>query len=299
MKKLFILAYALFTINQSFACDICGCNSGNYFMGPFPQFTKHFIGMRYSFQNFSTVLKSDKSQFSKDYFKTTELLLGTKLGKKWQLLAFVPYSMNHTISDDGIANNNGLGDITLMGSYNLINSIRTTQDTEAVRQQVWIGGGAKLPTGRFKPNMADFLASVNSQPGTGSIDFLAVATYLLQFKKWAVNSTATYKYNQSAYNFTFGNRFAATVFVSRSFQCKAITFSPNAGLLYTNLNANKITNTKVNDTGGYTLLSAAGFQARYRQFTIGCNAQIPLLANLSSGQTHIKMGGMVQLSYTF
>jgi hypothetical protein len=255
--------------------------------------------MRYSFRNFNTVLKSDNTQFSRDYYQTAELLLGTRIGRKWQLLMFVPYNLNRSVSDDGIKQNSGLSDITLMGSYNLLNKIKLTNDTEAVIHQLWIGGGVKLPTGKFSLDTGNLVSSANSQPGTGSFDFLLITSYTLKIKNWAATSNATYKINQSAYNFKFGNRFAATAFISRSFRYKTISFNPNIGLLYEKSDANKINDKNIQDTGGSALLWAAGIETRLKSMAIGCNVQLPLISDLSNGQTNVKIRGMVQLSYVF
>lgn len=298
--KIFLLTVLCIFIAESLsACDVCGCSTGNYFIGPFPQFNKHFVGMRYSFRSFNTVLNSDNTQFSKDYYQTTELLLGTQIGRKWQLLMFVPFNVNRSVSDDGIKQNNGLSDITLMGNYNLFNKIKLAGDTEAVQHQLWIGGGIKLPTGYFLPDTSDLIPSANSQPGTGSFDFLLISSYALKIKNWGFTSNATYKINQAASHFKFGNRFAATAFISRSFHYKAITFNPNVGLLYENLGVNTLNNEEIDGSGGSALLSAVGIEMRIKSIAIGGNIQLPLITNLSEGQTNIKSRGMIQLSYVF
>src|SRR5438309_8564790 len=120
MKKAILLFLPCFSLFQTFACDICGCSSGNYFVGPFPQFRKHFFGTRYTFRSFESHIAGDPTQFSKDFYQTVELWGGYNIGKKWQLLAFVPYNINQQTSDDGKNNSHGLGDITLLGNYKVL-----------------------------------------------------------------------------------------------------------------------------------------------------------------------------------
>ena len=188
MKKIFFIFFLALSVQNIFACDICGCSSGNYFIGPFPQFNKHFLGMRYSFRNFNTVLKSDNNQFSNDFYQTVELWGGIRLSKKWQLFIFAPFNINHSITDDGRKQNNGFGDITIIGNYNLLNELKLNRDTETASQQVWLGGGLKIPTGKFTPDTSEIVLSANTQPGTGSFDFLLSASYSLQVKNWGMNS---------------------------------------------------------------------------------------------------------------
>ncbi len=299
MKKVFLSILISFTVYPSFSCDLCGSSSGNYFIGPFPQFNKHFIGMRYSFRSFNTVLNSDNTQFSNDFYQTTEVLAGMKLGKRWQLLSFVPFNTNHSLTDDGIRQSSGLGDITLLGNYNLFNKMALTKDTATVSQQLLIGGGIKLPTGNYIVDTSEVVSSASRQPGTGSFDFLINATYIIKIKNWGINSNANYKINQSASNFKFGNRFSATTFIFHSFRYKNASISPNIGLLFENLGANKNHNEKINETGGNVLLSGAGIETRIKNVAFGFNMQLPLVQNLSNGQTNTKMRGMFQLSYMF
>jgi len=299
MKRIVFAFLMTLSAFQLFACDICGCSSGNFFLGPMPQFNKHFIGLRYSFRSFNTMLQTDNSQFSKDFYQTTELWGGFKIKNNFQVLGFIPYNFNHSTTDDGAKTNNGIGEITLIGNYNLFNKIDLNKDTLSTGQQLWIGAGIKLPTGPFSVDTTELVSSANSQTGTGSIDFLLTATYSLFVDDWGLNSNINYKINQTASNFKFGNRFTATVFAFRSFHLKNETFSPNIGLIYENLNPNKLSKTEIESTGGNDLLGAIGLEMRFDSITIGLNVQHPLAENISDGQTKNKLRGMLHLTYTF
>jgi hypothetical protein len=288
MKKIFVSIIFLISFQAAFACEICGCSSGNYFIGPFPQFHKHFVGIRYSFRKFNTVMESDKTQFSKDFYQTTELWAGWNMGKKWQLLAFLPYNINKQNSDDGIKTNSGLGDATLLLNYNLLNKNN---------QQLWIGVGAKLPTGTSNADADEIVTTANNQAGTGSYDFLLNAMYSIKLNNWGINTNATYKINGSKDDYRFGNRLSSSAFVFHSIQRGAkTTFSPNAGLLYEHLNANEFNKVKVEDTGGNSLSFAAGLEINFNKVVLGFNAQLPLSENLSNKQTDTKLKGMVHVT---
>ena len=299
MKKLILLALLALLLHQSFACDLCGCNSGNYFIGPLPQFTSHFVSLRYSFQQYHTVLQEDASQFSNDHYETAELMLGTRIKNKWQLLAFIPYSKSKLVSDDGTNRHSGLGDITLNGNFNLLDKMALNKDTNTVGQQLWIGAGIKLPTGKFNVDEEEIVSSANSQPGSGSVDFLLNALYTLQIKSWGLNVNANYKINQSADHFKFGNRFTPTAFLFRNFNFGQLTISPNVGMLYEHFSANVFNDEKVADTGGHNLFSSAGIELKYKRLAIGGSAQLPISSDLSSGQTKAESRGMCHISLLF
>ena len=297
MKNLIFSFVFIFTIGTAMACEICGCSSGNYFIGPYPQFNRHFIGMRYSFRNFKTVLSSDNTQYSNDFYQTIELTAGTNIGYRWQLLLFAPYNINHSESDDGTSHVKGLGDITVFGNYKLFSNKSLNADTNTVSQQLWIGGGLKVPTGSFEVDTAELVTSANSQPGTGSLDYIINGTYLIQVGNWGVNGNLSYKFNGSADDYHFGNRFTANAFVFRSFTLGSTHISPNAGLLFEDLKANSLAGEEVVDTGGNALMGAVGIESRMNRILLGFNVQLPVISNFSAGQTDAKIRGMVHLSY--
>ncbi len=299
MKKIFLIGILFLSLHETFACDICGCSSGNYFIGLFPQFRKHFLGIRYTFRSFHSQVAGDQSQFSRDFYQTVELWGGLNIGKKWQLIAFVPYNINRQSSDDGVKNSNGLGDITFIANYKLLDKRTGDKHGNRISQQFWIGGGVKLPTGRFAADPNDIIADANNQSGTGSVDFLLNAMYTFHINDWGINSNVNYKINRSAKSFQFGNRFSSSAFIFHSISAAKTTFIPNVGVLYENLHANKLNNLKVQETGGNAVLAAAGLETNFSKMAVGLNAQLPLSQNLSNGQTTTKVRGMVHLTFTF
>ncbi len=302
--KPYILKIALFllislTLKNLVACDICGCSSGNYFLGPTPQFNTYFIGTRYSFRSFSTVIKTDNEQYSKDFYQTAELWGGLKINQRFQALAFLPYNINHSKTDDGNKLNEGLGDLTLIGNYSILDKVTLTKENAAVSQQLYIGLGVKVPTGQYSINTDEIVSSANSQPGTGSLDYLLSTSYNLTINNWGIASNLNYKVNQSASDFRFGNRFSATAFGFRTFELKKNSISPTVGLFYENLHPSEFAKIKVESTGGNAFLGSIGIETRIKKLSLGINAQLPIAQNISDLQTKINLRGMVHLTYTF
>jgi hypothetical protein len=89
-------------------------------------------------------------------------------------------------------------------------------DHAAFSHQLWIGGGLKLPTGKFEieKDDPDVASMANMQLGSGSTDFLLSATYNVQVNKLGVNTAATYKISTANNDeYRFGDKFSASSFV--------------------------------------------------------------------------------------
>ena len=298
MRKIFLTGILFLSLQDIFACDICGCSSGTYFIGPFPMFHKHFIGTRYTFRNFNSVVADDPGQFSKDFYQTIELWGGWNFAKKWQVLAFVPYNINRQNSDDGLTKSNGIGDITVIVNYNLLNKQSTNKKGSNINQQLWVGAGLKIPTGKFSPDPNDIIPTASNQTGTGSVDYLVNAMYAVNINKWGINSSVNYKINRKADGYRFGDRFSSSAFVFRSIISGNTVLNPNAGLLYENLQANKLDGAKVPDSGGNALLAAAGVEIGFNKMSVGLNVQLPVTQNFSNDQTTAKIRGMVHVTFS-
>ena len=294
MKRILILIAILFTLQITYACDICGCSSGNYFIGPYPHFQNKLMGFRYTYRKFYSKV-ADEPEFSHDLYQTMEVWGGTTLGSRWQIMAFIPYNINHQLSDDEAHNKQGFGDITLLASYQLFPFSGNVN-----KHQIWLAGGLKLPTGHFNPELGhDAIPSANMQPGTGSLDFIFNANDVFFFDKWSLYSNAAYKLNGTAKDFRFGNRFSISSNLARSLPANKVTFSPYLGLQYEHLDHNSYANEQLAETGGHALLATAGMDVQLGKFNLGVNFQLPTTQNFSGKQTEIKSRGMVQLNFLF
>jgi hypothetical protein len=296
MKNIILSIIGSLIIISANCCDICGCSTGSYFIGPYSYFHKHFLGLRYTYRSFHTRMKDDHSQFSKDFYQTIELTGGWKIGKKWQLIAFLPFNINKQTSDDGIHNTSGVGDITILGNYNVINK-KTTAHGRKIKQELWLGGGFKLPTGKFNADDEERISSTNNQPGTGSLDMLLTSTYSLRINKWGFSSNATYKINEPAQGIKFGNRLEANLFSSYNVATRKVTYSPYAGFLFQNMKANQIDKALAEGTGGNSFQGAVGIEVQIRKIAFGANVQAPIAENISGGQTHSDIKGMAHVMF--
>lgn len=303
MKKIVaVMLVALLSVNTTNACEICGCGQGNYYIGLLPQFKHHFVGLRYQYMRFHTVMADDASQYSNDYYKTAELWGGWNIGKRWQVLAILPFNFVHQVSDDGVTNRQGIGDIALMVNYNVFNRMPGAGNNSGIAQQLWVGAGIKLPTGKFSIDATDpaVVAQANTQTGTASTDFMLNAMYNLQKGNLGLNTSVSYKINSANRDkYTFGNKLSASTFLSYAMQKGKFNIVPNAGLQYENSSASKLNKASVTQTGGNLFTGSAGMELSYGQFTVGANMQLPISQRFAEGQTAMRSKGMVHLSFAF
>lgn len=309
MKKIIILVVVIFFAVQSNACPICGCGVGGFYIGLLPTYKTHYIGIRYQYSHYETHLTNQPDQFSHDHYHQVELYGGVTLGKHWQLLGFIPYHLNHQVTDDGIINRNGLGDISLLANYKLWETSKLNKSNNAFTQEFWLGAGIKLPTGKYNVNFADstdeelddLLGDVNSQMGTGSTDFIFNVMYNVHAGMFGLNTTANYKVNTSNNsNFKYGDRVSINSFAYYEAKAgKKIYMAPNLGVLYEHVTANHLAENKVEETGGYIALASAGLDINLKKITVGTNVQLPFAQNYAHGQTESKLRGLVHVTYTF
>ena len=98
----------------------------------------------------------------------------------------------------------GIGDITVLGFYSLV---RTKNDSLKYQHHLQLGGGVKMPTGKFNETNN---GSVNPsyQLGTGSWDYILATEYVIKRNRSGLNVMLNYNIkteNQKEYQ--FGNQF--------------------------------------------------------------------------------------------
>jgi hypothetical protein len=267
-----------------------------------PQFSHKFFGLRYQYRSFHTVMANDPTQFSRDYYKTMEFWAGWNIGKKWQLIALLPYNFIHQVSDDGITNNQGIGDIALMVNYKIFDRSSVLSGNKSLYQQLWFGGGIKLPTGKFNVDATDpaLAAVANTQTGSASTDFMLNALYNIRISKLGINTSASYKINTAnREKYAFGNKFSTSVFCFYAMKTGKVGIMPNAGMMFENTTSNTFQKATVAQTGGHLLSATAGLEMSLNRFTVGANVQFPINQNFAGGQTELKGKGMVHLTFSF
>ena len=291
MKKyILILVLAIALPMLTIACDICGCGVGNSYIGILPDFRKHIFGLRYRYNSMWTHIGVGGSftyLTTKETYNTIEAWGGWNIGKKFRIMASVPFSFNER-TNQGVTNSkNGIGDITVSGYYQLLNNKRTVFKNKLLVQSLWIGGGVKLATGKYNP--LDKASTNNNanlfQLGTGSYDFNIGAMYDIRLQDMGINLSTNYKITTAnKYDYQYGNKFNINAQAYYKFRIKnKLTLAPNAGVQFEKTKNDLDKGFNVTVSGGNLLMGTAGVELAFGKMAIGANFQTPFSQNLANG----------------
>lgn len=268
-------------------CDACGCSASGGSMGFNSILSPNFVGLRYFYQSYETNdgLYSNSPWLDQD-FTTIQLWGRIPITEKMQVAVQIPYHYNTRELEEGKQSISGIGDITLLGMYRLI---QTKKDSLPLNHTLYLGGGLKMPVGAYD---AANNGSVNPsfQLGTGSWDFLFLTEYTFRKKKWGLNNMINYIYkteNQKSYR--FGNQFnyGSTLFYSH--HKNNLSIVPQGGIAGEVYAANELRGLEVKNTAGDIFFGKIGIEIGKDKFSMGGHAFIPIQQNLT--------GGLVEANY--
>ncbi len=302
MKKIFIPFLLLTLVSlRGFACDVCGCaNSGSYF-GLMPQSHKSIIGVRYNYLYFDTHPDS-RLLATKETFNVAELYGRFFPFKRVQVMAFVPYRFDEQATSAITKKNSGLGDITALANYSIFNGLMDGESSSAFTHSFLVGGGLKLPTGKFRYNENDPLqvANANFQLGTGSLDFILNAFYTLNWKKWGLSANVSRKFNtKNAEDYRFGNQLYGTADLFHTFSLGRLSLMPSIGIYGEYSEHGRQNDVVLDITGGTIVNGSAGLNLFAEKWMLGITAQKPVHQKSASGHVFLRDRLQVQLGFLF
>jgi hypothetical protein len=302
-KQLILFVFVfLFIAVSSNACEICGCGHSNFQIGLLPNFTKGFMGFRYSASKFSSRLKDSPSEFSHDSFQTMEVWGGYN-HKRLQVMAFIPYVISKKKSDDGVTNSSGIGDLMILLNYKILGATSLAQNERTtIRHELYVGGGIKLPTGANQIDIAssDFnIGDFNSQAGTGSVDYLVNATYNFMWNNSGIVTNVAYRFNTvNNQDYRFGNRRYLNSVYYYTFTKSETKIKPNIGINYQANAVNKFQKQEVEDSNGYNFNSTLGVNILRKKIGFNAMTFIPITQNNYAGQTKMKSRFLLGVTFS-
>lgn len=287
MKKI-IMAAALFAglLTSGFNAQACdkGCTMGGSYIGILPQFNQHFVGMRYTNRSYTQSATHTHevngqpfthTDITNEHYNTLEAWARFYPTRRIQVLAFVPYVMNSQEKAGHIDRQHGLGDISLLANYSLINTGDSASHT--IKHTLLLGGGVKLPTGEYKAQHGGEVLPANLQAGTGSVDYLFSAMYTIRYKQTGLSTDFTYRINgQGENDYRFGNRYNGAANIFYWHKVGKISLLPSAGIYYEKAQADSYHDHHKTQGGNGALFGNLGMSFYYNSLALNANYQVPL-----------------------
>jgi hypothetical protein len=194
----------------------------------------------------------------------------------------------------------GIGDVSVLAHYNVVNTF--FDSTAHSVDHIWLmGGGIKLPTGKYDYNMnQDEVANPNFQLGTGSVDYIINSIYTVRKNNIGLNLDLSYKINgTNKNNYKFANKSRAIVNGFMQLTAGDFTFLPNLGVLGEYNSHDKQNGIDNQFSGGYLSTAMLGSEVYYKKITAGFSLQKPIAQDLSGSQLKLRNSFMCHLTLLF
>jgi hypothetical protein len=289
MKKITWLVATLLLINTHVhACDICGCAFGSSYMGILPQFNKNFVGVRWQQRNFTsrhfpTLLEPVNNKVSKDIAQVMDIWGRLYISDRVMAFYSLPYVVNTKIEDHQTTRYNGLADALIGANFIVYNSGDSIR--KKTRQTLMLGGGIKLPTGRFRQDAYH----VNIQTGTGSVDLISNISYTLRYKELGVSADAMYKYNTTnQYNHRYGNQIFSSTRLFYWHKIKMLSIMPFATVMLEHQQKDLVNRRTDFYTGALGTYAGGGIEIYGYRWSVGVQAVNPIYQQYSEGMVRAR-----------
>ncbi len=282
------------------ACDICGCAVGGNYMGILPQFYNNFVGLRYQYRSFRSehppLFGEPSGLRAEEYFQTAELWARWNPTQRVQAFAIVPFRHFTRYETGADAVITSLGDVSVIANWVVWNTGDSLQRNW--KHALQIGGGIKLPTGRYNLARQGAPLHRNMQPGTGSFDVPLNAIYTVRYRRLGVNAEANYHFNTTAPDkHRFGHRLGTSLHGFYWRQVRRTTYLPSVGIVWEYAAADRLAGAPIELTGGESTWLSAGVDVFISRLALGILYQQPLNNNISEGFVQPRPRVSVQVAF--
>jgi hypothetical protein len=291
----------LLSVN-AMACDACGCGISSTYWGLIPNNSAGFVGVWYQHQHFQTDLtylqEDGQTFYSYEDFNTFDWRARYSIGEGIFLSAMVPYVYHQRQYGDQSTTISGLGDVTLLGTFTVLNT--TDSLLSNVRHRLTLGGGVKLPTGKFRIADNQEVVNPNFQAGTGSLDFLLQASYTARLNNFGMQIDGIYKINTTNPDeYKFGNQLTGSANFFYLQALGAFEIMPTAGVTYEQAEKDVERGFFQRTSGGQIFSAQAGLELYWDRFNIGANYIHPLQQKWADGVIEANPRWSVHASFFF
>lgn len=303
MKKLIFLALIIpFSIGLK-ACDICGCSSGGFSAGLFPQFQNNLLGLRYSPSIFTHPRNPGNfnglSQVNRDIYHDAEVFFRWFPKERLQLWVNLPYRLRIREESLRTTQIQGLGDLQFSGLYTLI---KRDSSTSTWSHLLLAGGGISFPTGKYQQRDETLLIlPVGFQVGTGSWSATTNLLYMLRLGNWGAVAQGDYRaYSINERQFRKGNLTSAQLNFFRQFNLSKFSrVFLHAGVRVERLSSDEeFEKIKIN-TGSNSTWFNSSAELFVGSILISLQTQIPLTQNYIGNQPLPGVRNSVSISWVW
>lgn len=273
-------------------CDTCGCSGNGGSMGFGTGLNNNFIGLRYIAQRYQSrdgIFAN--SPWIDEHFNTLQLWTQIPVGERFIINAVLPYQFHsREFADNTEQSINGMGDATILGFYQILKQTPDSIISIKPRHTLQLGGGVKMPTGKF--DEANLEGSVNPsfQLGTGSWDYLLAANYGITHRNWGLSVMANYTIkSKNDKEYRFGNQFNYALNTYKTYYFGTnFALTPQLGVGGEYFDKNKAYGLAVSDTGGNAFFGKLGAELNYNQYALGVSTMLPIAQDLNNGKVEVK-----------
>ncbi len=274
VKWSYVFLISTLTSQRINACDVCGASVNTVSMGILPNFYKHYIGLYGSYSGFRNKHEQGTTPYS-DFFTTVELRGRFHILPRWQVFFALPISnINHQAGNNSYTYTS-LSDASIWGAYTVWQ--KKTSARKKLQHLLQVGGGLKLPTGRFKQLGADYSWNPGAQLGTGSIDGLAISQYTFRFNNLGMMANVSGRMNtRNSWSYRFGSRLSSGINMFYQTSKKKWIILPYTGMQYEYSGCDRHQQDRLYETRSGSFWWSAGSDLYWRTISLGLRYQLPI-----------------------
>jgi hypothetical protein len=300
MKKLILGICLMIQAGSAMACDACGASTGTGYVGILPQFTRHFVGLKYQFRYFSSTSIGDPNGkiANQEFYHSWNIWGRISPHKRVQILVNVPLNYFVQHDQDKVKELFGPGDIWTMCQYQVLRS--KDSSTTKYKHSMMLGGGIKLPTGRYNVYDQTGFYDRSMQPGTGSWDFLLSANYTIRWKGWGMNIESNGKictFNPD--NYLYGHQVNGSIKGFYWGESKSVSYLLSSGMQYDYRNRDQYLHQWLPTTGGHTIFANASADLYVKRWAFGVEVKVPVYSQSAGGLVHPGLQVSSQVLFMF
>lgn len=287
---------------ELFACDIC-----NMDINLIPESNKNTISLNYRSRftsgkyNAMGILESNPYRLfmhtgprSSDHynkkvneiFEVYTLSSNYFISERLNISMILPFSHNIQLMDgEKTVETRGVSDPIVLGNYEIINTKRVENASASFR---WtIGGGVKLPLGKWTHKKGGTYVDIDLQNGTGSTDMMLTSEYTMRYKNAGLLMSANFKYNTTnTRGYRYGNSYNQQLTLFYLQKLGKMNVMPHLALYHEVAGQDVENKQLLVQSGGEVVLASTGLNVYFNKIRIDCTYQHGAINNLN-GKTQL------------